>query len=147
MYCLCTRCIIVNSVQVRSEFGKFAYTAICMRKCTLWSDNTCVFTRFHCVKNANTQLIWSSDNGMNSHLGHLAFQNVAYECTRWSLLLKCVLHSKDDPPQIELCPVHIQSIRTLVRRNWLIARALLWNVAILYIIHDYVYSASLQMKW
>jgi hypothetical protein len=28
--------------------------------CTLWSDNTCVFTRFHCVKNANTQLIWSS---------------------------------------------------------------------------------------
>ena len=35
MYCLCTRCIIVNSVQVRSEFGKFAYTAICMRKCTV----------------------------------------------------------------------------------------------------------------
>ena len=60
MNCLCTRCIIVNSVQVRSEFGKFAYTAICMRTCTLWPDNTCVFTRFHCVKNANTQLIWSS---------------------------------------------------------------------------------------
>ena len=60
MYCLCTRCIIVNTVQVRSEFGKFAYTAICMRKCTLWSDNTCVFTRFHSVKTANTQLIWSS---------------------------------------------------------------------------------------
>ena len=60
MYCLCTRCIIVNSVQVHSEFGEFAYTAICMRKCTLWSDNTCVFTRFHSVKNANTQLIRSS---------------------------------------------------------------------------------------
>jgi hypothetical protein len=29
--------------------------------CTLGSDNTCVFTRFHRVKNANTQLIWSSD--------------------------------------------------------------------------------------
>ena len=29
--------------------------------CTLWSDNTCVFTRFHSVKNANTQLIWSSE--------------------------------------------------------------------------------------
>ena len=28
--------------------------------CTLWSDNTCVFTRFHSIKNANTQLIWSS---------------------------------------------------------------------------------------
>jgi hypothetical protein len=28
--------------------------------CTLWSNNTCVFTRFHSVKNANTQLIWSS---------------------------------------------------------------------------------------
>jgi hypothetical protein len=28
--------------------------------CTLRSDNTCVFTRFHSVKNANTQLIWSS---------------------------------------------------------------------------------------
>jgi hypothetical protein len=29
--------------------------------CTLWSDNTCVFTRFHSVKNANMQLIWSFD--------------------------------------------------------------------------------------
>jgi uncharacterized membrane protein YhaH (DUF805 family) len=29
--------------------------------CTLWSDNACVFTRFHSVKNANTQLIWSSE--------------------------------------------------------------------------------------
>jgi hypothetical protein len=29
--------------------------------CTLWSDNTCVFTRFNNVKNANTQLIWSSE--------------------------------------------------------------------------------------
>ena len=28
--------------------------------CTLWSDITCVFTRFYSVKNANTQLIWSS---------------------------------------------------------------------------------------
>jgi hypothetical protein len=25
--------------------------------CTLWSDNTCVFTRFYSVKNANMQLI------------------------------------------------------------------------------------------
>jgi hypothetical protein len=72
MYCLCTRCIIVNSIQVRSEFGKFAYTAICMRKCTLWSDNTCVFTRFHSVKNANTQLIWSSD--FRTDLINLLFQ-------------------------------------------------------------------------
>jgi hypothetical protein len=30
--------------------------------CTLWSDHTCVFTRFHSVKNANTQLIWSSES-------------------------------------------------------------------------------------
>ena len=29
--------------------------------CTLWSDNTCVLTRFHSVKHANMQLIWSSD--------------------------------------------------------------------------------------
>ena len=28
--------------------------------CTLWSDDTCVFTRFYSVKNTNTQLIWSS---------------------------------------------------------------------------------------
>jgi hypothetical protein len=33
--------------------------------CTLWSDNTCIFTRFHSVKNANTQLIWSSVNICN----------------------------------------------------------------------------------
>ena len=53
------KCIVMyTTVQVRSEFGKFAYTAICM--CTLWSDNTWVFTRFHSVKNANMQLIWSS---------------------------------------------------------------------------------------
>jgi hypothetical protein len=32
--------------------------------CTLWSDNTCVFTRFYSVKNANTQLIWSSEQYM-----------------------------------------------------------------------------------
>ena len=29
--------------------------------CTLWSDNTCVFTRLHSVKNANMQHIWSSE--------------------------------------------------------------------------------------
>ena len=29
--------------------------------CTLWSDNTCVFTPFYSVKNVNTQLIWSSE--------------------------------------------------------------------------------------
>ena len=29
--------------------------------CTLWSDNTCIFTRFYSIKNANTQLIWSSE--------------------------------------------------------------------------------------
>jgi hypothetical protein len=29
--------------------------------CTLWSDNTCIFTRFHSVKKANKQLIWSSE--------------------------------------------------------------------------------------
>ena len=33
--------------------------------CTLWSDNTCVLTRFHSVKNANTQLIWSSEWWLN----------------------------------------------------------------------------------
>ena len=31
--------------------------------CTLCSDNACVFTRFHSVKNGNSQLIWSSDFG------------------------------------------------------------------------------------
>ena len=36
--------------------------------CTLWSDNTCIFTRFHSVKNANTQLIWSSGNCMQVQL-------------------------------------------------------------------------------
>jgi hypothetical protein len=35
------------------------YVHVCVM-CTLWSDNTCVFTSFHSVKNANTQLIWSS---------------------------------------------------------------------------------------
>ena len=39
--------------------------------CTLWSDNTCVFTRFHSVKNANTQLIWSSEKLYRVHHGLL----------------------------------------------------------------------------
>ena len=85
MYCLCTRCIIVNSEQVRSEFGKFAYTAICMRKCTLWSDNTCVFTRFHCVKNANTQLIWSSVHVCEIQLQSLSFIIIPYLCIHFIL--------------------------------------------------------------
>ena len=34
--------------------------------CTLWSDNTCAFTRFYSVKNANMQLIWSSDKIINN---------------------------------------------------------------------------------
>jgi hypothetical protein len=45
-----------------------------MRKCTLWSDNTCVFTHFHGVKNANTQLIWSS-----VIIKHLFVVNVNYD--------------------------------------------------------------------
>jgi hypothetical protein len=40
----------------------FTQQYVCVM-CTLWSDNTCVFTRFHSVKNANTQLIWSSEQG------------------------------------------------------------------------------------
>ena len=40
--------------------------------CTLWSDNTCVFSRFHSVKNANTQLIWSSVDHNNCE----SFQNI-----------------------------------------------------------------------
>ena len=96
MYCLCTRCIIVNSVQVRSEFGKFAYTAICMCKCTLWSDNTCVFTRFHSVKNANMQLIWSSDNDlifcMNRKSVMIQPQQKAYKgpMDKHETILKCI---------------------------------------------------------
>ena len=38
--------------------------------CTLWSDNTCIFTRFHSVKNANTQLIWSSENTFKRFPSH-----------------------------------------------------------------------------
>ena len=39
-------CIIVNSIHVRSEFGKFAYTAICMRNVYTPrpKKNICVFT-------------------------------------------------------------------------------------------------------
>jgi hypothetical protein len=38
--------------------------------CTLWSDNACVFTSFYSVKNANTQLIWSSENIVIASLTH-----------------------------------------------------------------------------
>jgi hypothetical protein len=63
---------------VCSEFGKFAYTAIVMLKCTLWSDNTCVFTSFHSVKNTNTQLIWSSvyETCFGSFIDTCIFNNI-----------------------------------------------------------------------
>jgi hypothetical protein len=32
MYCLCTRCINVNSVQVHSEFGKLGVPNVCLSK-------------------------------------------------------------------------------------------------------------------
>jgi hypothetical protein len=35
--------------------------------CTLLSDNSCVFIRFHSVKSANTQLIWISADGLSSN--------------------------------------------------------------------------------
>ena len=87
-----------TTVQVRSEFGKFAYTAICMRKCTLWSDNTCVFTRFHCVKNANTQLIWCSVHHL---ILTLIWNRHGHECSHiWKLsgnftLIQCIKKCRD----------------------------------------------------
>jgi hypothetical protein len=41
--------------------------------CTLWSDNTCVFTRFYSVKNATTQLIWSSATAIKVLFIYLIF--------------------------------------------------------------------------
>ena len=63
MYCLCTRCIIVNSVQVRSEFGKFAYTAICMRKCTLIPVNPPPFRGSLPRKSLISRMDWVSCAG------------------------------------------------------------------------------------
>jgi hypothetical protein len=48
--------------------------------CTLWSDNTCVFTRFYSVKNANTQLIWSSGRFTIDD-----FWLVTSQCSEWQL--------------------------------------------------------------
>jgi hypothetical protein len=42
--------------------------------CTLWSDNTCVFIRFHSVKNANMQVIWSSAYMFNVYKNQLSRQ-------------------------------------------------------------------------
>jgi hypothetical protein len=44
--------------------------------CTLWSDNTCVFNRFYSVKNANTQLIWSSVPYSKNILQDMQSQNI-----------------------------------------------------------------------
>ena len=46
--------------------------------CTLWSDNTCVFTCFHSVKNANTQLIWSS---VHVYILHTCLYKII--CRQW----------------------------------------------------------------
>ena len=72
MYCLCTRCIIVNSVQVRSEFGKFAYTAICMRKCTLIPVNPPPFRGSLPRKSLNSRMDWVSCAG-DINLPHTPF--------------------------------------------------------------------------
>jgi hypothetical protein len=46
--------------------------------CPLWSDNTCVFTSFHSVKNTNTQLIWSSvyETCFGSFIDTCIFNNI-----------------------------------------------------------------------
>ena len=49
--------IIVNNAPKLESLLTQQYVCV---MCTLWSDNTCVFTRFYSVKNANTQLICSS---------------------------------------------------------------------------------------
>ena len=57
MYCYvhdCTSTLRIWKVCLHSNM--YAY-------CVHWYDNTCVFTRFHSVKNANTQLLWSSERG------------------------------------------------------------------------------------
>jgi hypothetical protein len=64
---LCTR-LYKYALNLESLFTQ---QYVCVM-CTLWSDNTCVFTRFHSVKYANTQLIWSS----GKYKGYLD-----YKCT------------------------------------------------------------------
>ena len=53
--------------------------------CTLWSDNTCIFTRFYSVKNANTQLIWSSVNSLNIVKSQCCYQTIKEQCIYNSL--------------------------------------------------------------
>jgi hypothetical protein len=99
MYCLCTRCIIVNSVQVRSEFGKFAYTAICMRKCTLWSDNTCVFThaQIRSLSGAMLSIIninnnyFSSYRGLSWSYGSWIYNYLCNHRGSFSVICECIL--------------------------------------------------------
>jgi hypothetical protein len=51
--------------------------------CTLWSDNTCVFTHFYSVKNANTQLIWSSVQYLINRFHQILFVNLQ----KWTFIM------------------------------------------------------------
>jgi hypothetical protein len=64
---------------------KISIFVLLVCKCTLWSDNTCVFTRFHSVKNANTQLIWSSVELIGRNPGML----LAVRLDVWNRFRRC----------------------------------------------------------
>ena len=72
--------------------------------CALWSDNTCVFTRFHCVKNANTQLIWSSER--------------PYIVTSPENTYPCGKHGEIKVHRSSACVISLWNNRTKVTRCW-----------------------------
>jgi hypothetical protein len=87
--------------------------------CTLWSDNTWVFTRFHSVKNANTQLIWSSAKGYVQY-------DITYDCSKSTRL---------PPAQVILQPSLTPKPKS-------------WNFTYLQNIQNFdVISSSLNLLW
>ena len=72
------------------------YVIISSVMCTLWSDNTCVFTRFHSVKNANTKLIWSSARYIKPLSPGVLFRSIQKHYTNmgpswWLMPVQCML--------------------------------------------------------
>jgi hypothetical protein len=65
---LCTWLYLLSAYKYAPNLESLLTQQYVCIMCTLWSDNTCVFTRFHSVKNANAQLIWSSAHEHTSSL-------------------------------------------------------------------------------
>ena len=104
--------------------------------CTLLSDNTCVFARFYSVKNANTQLIWSSAEHSTPLISSLMLEEVGRE-------------NKDNKEPTIIGMLDVKSAFDVVRHANLIRRLYHYGVSkqCILMIDNLYRNATTKIKW